>query len=75
MKKSQHVVPRTHGGWAVRKAGAARASKVFTSQQEAVKYAKDLAQKEGGEMYLHRSDGTVRDRSSYGNDDPHPPKG
>jgi hypothetical protein len=74
MKKSQHVVPRTEGGWAVRKTGAARASKVFANQQEAVKYAKEVAQKEGGAMYIHRSDGTIRDRSSYGNE-PHPPKG
>jgi hypothetical protein len=74
MKKSQHVVPRTDGGWAVRKSGAARASKVFTNQEEAVKYAKDVARKEGGQMYIHRLDGTIRDRSSYGND-PHPSKG
>jgi hypothetical protein len=73
MKKSQHVVPRTDGGWAVRKSGAARASKVFTNQREAVRYAKDVAQKEGGEMYIHRFDGTIRDRSSYGNDT-QPPK-
>jgi hypothetical protein len=74
MKKSQHVVPRTDGGWAVRKSGAARASKLFTNQREAVKYARDVAQKEGADMYLHRSDGTIQDRSSYGND-PHPAKG
>ena len=74
MKKSQHVVPRNDGGWAVRKSGAGRASKVFLSQHEAVRYAREVARKEGGEMYVHRADGTIRDRSSYGND-PHLPKG
>ncbi|MEO8658264.1 MAG: DUF2188 domain-containing protein [Bryobacteraceae bacterium] len=72
MKKSQHVVPRTAGGWAVRQTGAARASKVFTNQQEAIKYAKEAAQKGGAELYIHRSDGTIRERSSYGNETPLP---
>lgn len=67
-KKAQHVVPRMAGGWAVRKTGASRASKVFADQQEAVNYAKEAARKEGGVMYIHRADGTVRGRSSFGGD-------
>jgi hypothetical protein len=41
---------------------------VFADQQEAVNYAKEAARKEGGVMYIHRADGTVRGRSSFGGD-------
>jgi hypothetical protein len=71
-KKGTHVVPRDNG-WAVRKEGASRASKIFTTQADAVKYARELAQKEKAELYVHRRDGTIRERDSYGND-PFPPK-
>jgi hypothetical protein len=72
-KKDQHVVPSTTGGWAVRRSGAERASKVFDTQQEAVKHARTQAKKESSELYVHGKDGTIRERNSYGND-PNPPK-
>jgi hypothetical protein len=72
IKSSQHVVPKD-GSWAVRKEGASRATKVFGTQGEAVKFARDVAKKHCGELYVHRADGTIRDRKSYGND-PCPPK-
>jgi hypothetical protein len=71
-KKSTHVVPR-NVGWAVKKEGASRASKNFTTQADAVKFAKQLAQKEKAELYVHRRDGTICERLSYGND-PFPPR-
>ena len=71
-KKGTHVVPRDHG-WAVKKEGASRASRNFTTQADAVKFAMEQAQKEKAELYVHRRDGTIRDRISYGND-PFPPK-
>ncbi|GJE69781.1 hypothetical protein CHKEEEPN_1311 [Methylorubrum podarium] len=73
-KKGQHVVPAIRGGWAVRRTGSARASKTFPTQDAAIAYARDKARQEHGELYIHRADGTIRDRNSYGND-PHPPKG
>lgn len=72
-KKSQHVVPNQMGGWSVRKAGAPRATRRFETQQDAIKYARGLAQKEHAELYVHRKDGTIRQKDSYGGD-PHPPK-
>lgn len=71
-KNSRHVVPR-QDGWAVKKSGASRASKVFDTQSDAIKYAKGQAQKDSAELYVHRRDGTIRERNSYGND-PNPPK-
>lgn len=72
-KESRHVVP--HGrGWAVRKTGASRVSATFETQQAAIEKARDVARREGVELYVHGSDGRIRERSSYGKD-PFPPKG
>lgn len=67
-KPSKHVVPSATGGWAVKNAGASRASKTFATQQEAVGYGRSAAQKMGTELYIHRRDGTIQDKRSYGND-------
>ncbi len=64
-KKSQHVVANPAGGWSVRRSGASRASAVFPSEEAAVVRARELAMREGAEPYVHRADGTVRERSSY----------
>lgn len=74
MSKGQHVVPSVRGGWSVRSSGAAKASKTFTTQEAAIQHGRALAQKGGSELYIHRTDGTIRERNSYGAD-PHPPKG
>lgn len=74
MAVGKHVVPRPNGEWAVRNSGAARATKVFDTQAEAIKFGRDAARREGAELYIHREDGTIRTRDSYGRD-PHPPKG
>ncbi len=71
-KNTRHVVPR-QDGWAVKKGGATRASKVFDTQGGAIQYARDKARKESGELYVHRRDGTIRQRDSYGSD-PNPPR-
>lgn len=71
--KAQHVVPRGDG-WAVLRAGAARASGLFETQKDAIARARETARREGTELYIHGTDGRIRERFSYGND-PHPPKG
>ena len=65
MSKSQHVVPNRDGAWAVRRSGALRASRLFTTQQDALQYARQVAQKEGSGLYLHRGDGTVTVKETY----------
>lgn len=71
--KGLHVTP-SGGKWAVRSAGSSRASRVVSTQREAIAIAKERAQREGTEMYIHGRDGRIRERNSYGKD-PHPPKG
>ena len=72
-KRGQHVVPRK-GGWAVQKAGASRASRTASTQSEAIKIGKEIAKKQGTELYIHGKDGRIRERNTYGRD-PYPPKG
>lgn len=67
----QHVVPDQHGSWSVRRDGAERATRVFTSKGDAVAFARGLAKKAGGELYVHAKDGSIRDRDTYSTD-PYP---
>lgn len=72
-KKGQHVVP-TSEGWKVRKAGSKRASGTYSTQQEAITAATQIARNQHSEVYIHGRDGRIRERNSYGNN-PHPPTG
>ena len=74
MAAGKHVVPRPNGEWAVRNSGASRATRVFDTQAAAIKFGRNAAKKDGVEFYVHRKDGTIRERDSYGRD-PHPSKG
>lgn len=67
-----HVVPSPGGGWSVRKSGSERASKKFVSKEEAVDWGRAHSRQQGTEFIIHRTDGTVQERSSYRND-PFPP--
>ncbi|AGA79421.1 MULTISPECIES: DUF2188 domain-containing protein [Bacteroidota] len=71
-KKNQHVVPRGDN-WAVKGAGNEKATKIVGTQKEAIKIAREIAINQQSEVVIHRPNGTIRDKDSYGND-PHPPK-
>ncbi|CUX17804.1 DUF2188 domain-containing protein [Agrobacterium genomosp. 13] len=72
-KRNQHVVPHPDG-WAVKGAGAERATRVVETQREAIDIARGIAQNQATEMLIHGENGRIRERNSYGND-PYPPKG
>ena len=72
-KRNQHVVP-SDGDWAVKGAGAKRATAVFDTQQQAINLATRVAKNQGTELFVHDRQGQIRERNSYGND-PFPPKG
>lgn len=73
MKKDQHVVPYA-GQWAVKGEKNERATKVVDTQAEAIEIARQIAINQQSEVVIHRPDGRIRDKNSYGNDD-FPPKG
>jgi len=72
-KKNVHTVP-TDGGWANRREGAKRASSTHTTKAEAQAAGRAAAKKDHVEHLIHRQDGTIGERNSYGSD-PYPPKG
>ncbi len=72
MGKNQHVVPHD-GRWAVKGEGNGRATSTHDTQRQAETAARDIARRERSEVVIHRPNGTIRDKDSFGND-PHPPK-
>ena len=74
MSKNQHVVPDGQGGWNVRGEGNGRATGNFDHQSAAIEAARQIAQNQQSELFIHGRDGRIRERNSYGND-PFPPRG
>jgi Uncharacterized protein conserved in bacteria (DUF2188) len=72
-KKNVHTVPHDDG-WANRRDGADRVSKVFPTKDAAEHAGRDTAKREGVEHLIHNKDGRIGERNSYGND-PFPPRG
>ena len=62
-----HVVPNGDQ-WAVRRENAQRSSGNFPTQSAAEAQAREMARRESGELFIHRPNGEIRDRDSYGND-------
>ncbi len=73
MGKNQHVVPH-NGKWAIRGEGNSRVTRTYETQRQAQSAARSIAKREKSEVVIHRPNGQIRDRDSYGND-PFPPKG
>jgi uncharacterized protein YdaT len=71
-KKNQHVV-KEDDQWKVKGEGNPKSSGNFGTQAEAVERAREIARNQKSEVVIHRPDGSIRDRDSYGND-PNPPK-
>jgi uncharacterized protein YdaT len=69
--KNQHVVKRPDA-WAVRGEGNTRDTSHHRNQAQAVDAAREIAQQQRSEVVIHRPDGRIRDKDSYGND-PTPP--
>lgn len=67
-KKTQHVVKNPEGGWAVKKGGSSKATKVHDTQEAAIKHGRNIARSQKAEFYVHGRDGRIRDKDSYGKD-------
>ena len=71
--RNVHTVP--HGdGWANRREGSERVSNTAPTKQAAEQVGRDMARRDYVEHLIHRRDGTIGERNSYGHD-PYPPKG
>lgn len=64
--KNIHVVHK-HGKWMVEEEGSKSAAE-FATREEAVQVGKQNAKNNCVELLIHREDGTIGERDSYGND-------
>ena len=67
MKTNQHVVPKG-SGWAVKPAGGLSPTSQHRTQGTAIDQARRNAIGQGSEVVIHRPDGRIRDKDSYGPD-------
>ena len=72
-RKSNIWVGHHADGWAVRREGSDRASKVERRKVDAVDLGRSMAQRERTELIVQRKDGTIQSKDSYGRD-PFPPR-
>jgi len=73
-KRTHHVVPDSHGGWNVKKAGCSRASAHTQIKQQAVDIARQISRNQHTELVIHNQYGKIAQKDSHGHD-PCPPKG
>jgi hypothetical protein len=71
-KQNQHVVPHRND-WAVRGAGNSRVTSTHRTQGSAINAAREIAQRRNTEVVIHRPNGQIRDKDSFGRD-PNPPR-
>lgn len=71
-----HVSKRSDGKWQAKKEGANRAGRIFKTQREAEKAAKEFSANScGGEVRIHGLDGKIRDSDTVApGNDLNPPK-
>jgi uncharacterized protein DUF2188 len=67
-KTSLHVVPGPDGGWNVKKGGALRASKHFETKKDAESWGLKISRQEGSVLVIHKRDGTIERKDSFGSD-------
>lgn len=75
MGKNVHVVKSKNGDdWSVKTENSQKAYKNVSTQKEAIEIGKSVAKKNSSELLIHGTDGKIREKNSYGNDN-NPPKG
>lgn len=60
--RAQHVIPHEGGNWAVKKTGAAKVSRTFSTQAEAIQHGRAVAENAGTVLYVHGRNGRVVSR-------------
>lgn len=63
---AHHVVPKPSGEWAIKRDGAAKAIKVFSTKGDAVEFAREISRKQGVEIVIHGRDGRIMSTHTYG---------
>ena len=64
IKGNQHVTPKWDE-FQVKKSGTSRATKIFSTQKEAIQFARKIALNQQSELFIHGKNGKIRNRVSY----------
>lgn len=67
-RKTHHVVPNTSGGWSVKKGGASKATRTFTTKMDAISCAREISKNQKSELVIHKKDGTIQSSVSHAAD-------
>lgn len=67
-KTTQHVVKTASGGWALKKGGSSKATKIYQTQKEAISHGIEIAKSQKSEFYVHGEDGKILNKSSFSSD-------
>lgn len=70
--KDIHIVPQGNK-WAVKPEGASKPLSTHRSQGAAEQAGRPVARRNESELVIHRPNGQIRDKDSYGRD-PNPPR-
>ncbi|MBN2642151.1 MAG: DUF2188 domain-containing protein [Victivallales bacterium] len=74
-RNNHWISQREDGTWADKREGAKRASGLYNTQKEAFDAAREKAKQEGGEVIIKNQKGEIREKNTYGKDDPRESKG
>lgn len=72
MGKNVHVLPKGDS-WEVKTEKSEKAYRITDTQKEAIDIAREIARNQQSELIIHRPNGEIRQKDSYGND-PFPPR-
>ena len=64
MPKTFHVIPKA-GQWAVTREGS-KATRIFSTQREAIESARDIARGSSGQLVVHGLSGQIRAHDTFG---------
>jgi len=59
--QSHHVLPRGNE-WIVKRAGASKATAVYSTQSDAINKGRSLSSNNNSELFIHGRDGRIRER-------------
>lgn len=72
-KRDVHTVPNPNGNGWINKVGGTPTGIVHRTQENAAEAGRAIARHNHSEHSIHRRDGTIGEKNSYGND-PNPPR-
>jgi hypothetical protein len=68
-RNAVQVFPNMFGGWSVKRYGARRASRNFSTRDEAIRWGRDLSRRHRSDFYIHATTGRVESKIPYSDQD------